>query len=312
MRATEHILVIKLSAFGDFVIALGAMRAIRAHHRDAHITLLTTAPYEKLARTTGLFDDVWIDPRPKWNKPARWLALRKRLNSIPFKRVYDLQRNDRTALYFKLFSPKPEWVGTAKGASHRDTTPKAANEHAFTTHARVLAVGGIDHSEIDTLEWMESDMARFQLPKPYVLIVPGAAPSRPLKKWPAEYYGALCVRLLAKGLHPVIIGSHHERDIAAIIKQHCPDAIDLTEKTSMTDLPALARGAAFCVGNDTGPLHMIGPTGCRCLVLFSSDSDPVRHRPLGSHIDTVFKPDLSDLKPEVVFACLVEKGIKGV
>ena len=36
----EQILVIKLSALGDFVVSLGAMQAIRRHHRDARITLL--------------------------------------------------------------------------------------------------------------------------------------------------------------------------------------------------------------------------------------------------------------------------------
>lgn len=312
MSARPHILVIKLSAFGDFVIALGAMRAIRAHHPDAHLTLLTTAPYESLARSTGLFDDVWIDPRPKWNKPKLWLALHKMLNSVPFTRVYDLQRNDRTALYLKLFANKPEWIGTAKGASHRDTHQKDASEHAFATHARVLSLGGIGQVDIDTLEWMDADISRFDLPDPYVLIVPGAAPSRPLKKWPAAYYGDLCAMLAADGYHPVIIGSRHEKEIAATIKRHCPEIIDLTERTAMTDLPALARGAAFTVGNDTGPMHMIGPTGCKCLVLFSSDSDPVRHRPLGAQIDTLFESDLSDLKPETVFAHLKEKNLSGV
>jgi ADP-heptose:LPS heptosyltransferase len=38
----RKVLVIKLSALGDFVLALAAMRKIREAHRKAHITLLTT------------------------------------------------------------------------------------------------------------------------------------------------------------------------------------------------------------------------------------------------------------------------------
>ena len=39
------ILVVKLGALGNVVLSLGPFAAIRRHHADAHITLLTTAPY---------------------------------------------------------------------------------------------------------------------------------------------------------------------------------------------------------------------------------------------------------------------------
>ena len=51
----RRVLIIKLSALGDFVLALGAMRAIRAAHPKAQLTLLTTPPYEALAKATGFF-----------------------------------------------------------------------------------------------------------------------------------------------------------------------------------------------------------------------------------------------------------------
>ena len=44
----KRILVIKLSALGDVVIAMGAFAAIRAAHPDAHITVLTTRLYVDL------------------------------------------------------------------------------------------------------------------------------------------------------------------------------------------------------------------------------------------------------------------------
>lgn len=302
--APERILVIKLGAFGDFVQALGPMRAIRRHHPHAHITLMTTAPFLALGQACGLFDGIFIDTRPKWNQPKKWMALRNILNGGQFMRVYDLQNNDRTALYFKLMTPKPEWVGAAKGASHRNASPERAAGHAFDGHRQTLARAGIADVPVDTLDWMTGGAAPFDLPHPYALVVPGAAPSRPLKKWPARYYAELCAALVRAGIHPVLIGSDHEKDIAQDILARCPQAVNLTGKTQMTDLPALARGAAFAVGNDTGPMHMIGPTGCKCLVLFSADSDPVKHRPLGTNVHTVFESDLGDLQPARVLEIL--------
>ena len=60
----EKILVIKLGALGDFIQALGPMAAIRKHHPDAHITILTTKPFENFAKDCGYFDEIWLDERP--------------------------------------------------------------------------------------------------------------------------------------------------------------------------------------------------------------------------------------------------------
>ena len=46
------ILVIKLGALGDFVLAMAAMRKIREAHPDDHITLLTTPPFGPLVRNS--------------------------------------------------------------------------------------------------------------------------------------------------------------------------------------------------------------------------------------------------------------------
>ena len=100
------------------------MHAIRRHHPKAKITLLTTKPFENIAKESNYFDNIILDERPKFYQLSQWLCLRKKLNQEKFSRVYDLQNNDRTSFYFKLFSPKPEWVGTVKGASHRNTSPK--------------------------------------------------------------------------------------------------------------------------------------------------------------------------------------------
>ena len=57
----EAILVIRLGALGYLVLSSGPFRAIREHHPDAHIVLLTTQPYEDLARAGGWFDEIWCD-----------------------------------------------------------------------------------------------------------------------------------------------------------------------------------------------------------------------------------------------------------
>lgn len=297
----RRILVIKLGALGDFIQSLGPMAAIRRHHTGDHITVLTTKPFERLARTSGYFDDVWIDKRPKWFDLKGWQALRTRLSDAGFSRVYDLQNNDRTALYLKLFSPKPEWVGAARGASHRNTSPDRTKGTAFAGHVQTLEMAGVAPVEIDRLDWMQGRDLAASLPKPYVLIVAGSAPSRPEKRWPSTYYANLCGRLVARRICPVLIGTKSEEKILSAIHAAVPDAVNLCGQTDFFDIPALASKAAGAIGNDTGPMHLIAPTGCKSIILFSKSSNPVRHAPLGQNVITVQKPALADLRVDDVW-----------
>ncbi len=120
MSRTTGILVIKLGALGDFVQALGPFAAIRRHHRDAHITLLTTAPFVRFAERSGYFDSVWVTTRPGPSQWKAWLDLRRKLKSGRFDRVYDLQTSNRSSFLYHLYwpGPYPEWSGIARGCSH--------------------------------------------------------------------------------------------------------------------------------------------------------------------------------------------------
>jgi len=295
MADKNNILVIKLGALGDFIQALGPMKAIRKHHQDDKITLLTTKPFVKFAEKSGYFDEIWIDERPKWFHVRKWWHLKKEFNNRKFNRVYDLQNNDRTSFYFKLFSPKPEWVGVAPGASHRNISSERTQGQAFDGHVQTLRLAGIENIEIDSMDWIDEDISMLDLNAPYVLIVPGSAPTRPEKRWPAEQYGRLCLELIDKGYLPALIGTEDERDVTSSIKELCPSAHDLTGKTSLFQIVSLGRHAAAAIGNDTGPMHMIAPTGCPTLVLFSKDSNPVRHAPKGDNVLTIQRNSLESL-----------------
>lgn len=293
-KIKNNILVIKLGALGDFIQSLGAMKAIRNHHPDSNITLLTTKPFISLGKQSGYFDSIEIDERPKLLQFKKWMSLRKKLNAPHYMRVYDLQNNDRTGIYFKLFKrPKPEWVGIAKGASHRNTSPERTAGLAFYGHQQTLGFAGIDNVAIDRLDWIDADIDQFNLKKPYALIVAGCAPQHPQKRWP--HYVSLCEELIKKNIQPVLIGTDAESDILDNITTHCDGAVNLCGQTTLNDLPVLARHADLTIGNDTGPMHLIAPTGCKTLVLFSGSSNPKRHAPLGENVTTLQKDNIADI-----------------
>ncbi len=303
---TGGVLVIKLAALGDFVQALGPMRAIRDHHPTARLTLLTTQPFAGLAEATGWFDDIWIDDRPSIWRIGHLRALARRLRGGHFARVYDLQTSDRSSSYHRLFGrPRPEWSGIARGCSHPHANPDRDSMHTLDRQAEQLRMAGIDRVPAPDLSWApDVDPARFGIVPPFALLVPGAAAHRPAKRWPADHYGALAARLAADGVRPVILGTEAERDVARDIVGACPAVRSLLGVTSLLDIAALARHATLAVGNDSGPMHLIAVAGGRCLVLFSGQSDPALCAPRGPAVTLLERPVLADLPIDAVLAAI--------
>jgi len=295
-----RILVIKLSALGDMVLACPAFARIRAAHPGAHITLLTTPPFEAFARASPYFDAVETDGRPE--RASGWLALIRRLRRARFERIYDLQTNDRTNLIFQALRPRPPiWSGVASGCALPHRNPARMAMHSLERHAEQLEDAGIwpdaptrvGTAPAPDLAWAIGPDAA--LPTgPFVLLVPGSSPHRPRKRWPAGRYGELARNLQAAGFAVHILGSATEQGLARTIVDLAPGAVDLTGRTSLIDMVHLARQASVAVGNDTGPMHLIAAAGAPCVVLFSADSNPALSAPRG-RVSTLGADDLATL-----------------
>ncbi len=297
----NKILVIKHGALGDIVLATGPFQAIRKHHPDAHITLLTTKPYMEMMRNSGYFDEIWVDSRPKIYNIFEFIRLIEKIRHAGFSRIYDLQTSERTGWYHKFMpSPKPEWVGTAVGASHRHDTPERTKLHTVERQKQQLAIAGIHEPFTPDLSWLKASIGRFNLPKNFALIVAGGSAHRTGKRWPAHNYGIISTWLATNGVTPVLIGTHSEEIVISTIETICSDTINLLGQTSFAELAELARHARCAVGNDTGPMHIIAITGCPSLILFSQFSDPLLCAPRGKSVKIIHEQVLAKLSPEKV------------
>jgi ADP-heptose:LPS heptosyltransferase len=302
----RRVLVIKLGALGDFVQAMGPAAAIRVHHRDAEITLLTSAPFAALARAAPYFDAVWVDERPGLARPLALFRLRRRLRAGGFDRVYDLQTSDRSSFYFHLMGPgrRPEWSGIARGASHPHANPARDLMHTLDRQAEQLAVAGIEAVPLPELGWAQADLSRLALPPRILVLVPGGAAHRPAKRWPVERFAALARLAVGAGATPVIIGGPAEAALGQAITAAVPAARDLTGGTSFGDIAALGALALHAVGNDTGPMHLLVACGAPATVLYSAASDPALTAPRGPTVTILRRDDLAALGVEEVAATL--------
>ena len=311
-REIKRILGIKLVALGGFVLALAAAKRIREAHPAAHITLLTTPPYEALAKLSPYFNEVWSNGRPTGFD--EWLALVRALRRARFDRVYDLQTSSRSSALRAMLGPfPPQWSGIAVGASHKHRNARRDHMHTLERQADQLHAAGIwpdapiqpgsapppDLSGILSKYKAPRPIAGAPKPRPYALLVPGASEKRPEKRWPAERFGELAARLREEGLDVVIIGGPQESALARTIQKSNGQARDLTGRTDFAQIAVLGARAALAVGNDTGPLHLIAAAGAPSVALFSAASDPALCGPRG-HVAVLQAESLSDLDVDMV------------
>nr|WP_282571961.1 glycosyltransferase family 9 protein [Roseomonas acroporae] len=294
-------MVIKLAALGDFVQAFGPFAAIRAHHPRAEITLLTTPPYAALAGGAPWFDRVWTEGRPRWREFGALWRLLRRLRGSGFSRVYDLQTSSRSSRYRAFLPRRVDWSGIARGASHPHGNPDRDRMHTLDRQREQLEMAGLTHFPEPDLGWLDADLSRFALPPRYTLLMPGASATRPGKRWPAERFAALAAGL---GMPSVVVGTRGEAPLGAAIAQAVPGTLDLTGRTGIPDLAALARGAALAVGNDTGPTHLVAAIGCPTLALFGAESDPALCAPRGRSVAILRHAPLAALEVTAVRAAL--------
>ena len=301
----RRILVIKLGALGDFILATGPFSAIRAAHPHDEIVLLTTAPFAQLGRDCDLFDEVWIDERPSRINLIAIQRLRRRLRGGRFTRVYDLQTSGRSAWYFRLMRGfgRPQWSGVAFGASHPHANHNRNNMHTIERQADQLAMAGIPETPFPDLSWLTSDISRFGLPDRFALLIPGGAAHRPEKRWPAASYREIAGSISDRGVLPLVIGGPDEFDLAAEIAANGV-AKSIAGDTSFADIAEMSRHAAGAVGNDTGPMHIAAICGCPSVVLFSKASNPDITAPRGYDVTILQRDNLADLGVSEVAAAL--------
>jgi ADP-heptose:LPS heptosyltransferase len=287
----KKILIIKLGAFGDLILMLGAIEKIRAYHPEAQITLMTTAPFVALAQTAPYFDRVWEIKRWTYWNFRSWLRFVKKLRRENYDCVYDLQRNDRTRIFYHLSPPalQKNWFG--------DKPPK---------DTRALSIMPDSAFPPPDLSWMDADIAPFHLPEKFVLLVVGCAPQHPKKRWPITHYAEVAKELLQRGYTPVVLGTKSEAAIIEQLTQTVPEVVSLLGKTTFMHIAALARTASGAVGNDTGPMHLIALAGCPSVSLFSGETNAAQSAPKGKNVTVLQSDPIEDITVLTVLETLLK------
>ncbi len=266
----EKVLIIKHGALGDFILAIGTMMTIAKIHPDAEITLMTSSPFVSLGGKMGIFKNYIIDNRGSYFNVREMRRIMHEVTSGCFSYIYDVQGSRRVR---KKYFPVIRWL-----MPHSYTWIDACYDNeCCVVKSHRYSFGHAERKKcvslytLTDLSFLHGENKHFdELPEKYVMLIPGCSPGHPHKRWPVANYCELVRRLEHIGISSVIIGTNAEAEEINAIAASSPMAVSMLNKTSLMDVPDLARRALATVGNDTGPSHMASLAGVPTIAIYDN------------------------------------------
>jgi heptosyltransferase-2 len=263
----RSVLIVKLAAIGDVVMALPMITALRAQESAIRITWVcgtTVAPL--LERVEGIdevvaVDDVAVLSGNRAQKARAVMAGWSALASRRFDLVLTAHSDPRYRMLAALVRARERrWLGE-KGPRPRLVAGRAHSDEY------VRLVTGVDDGRairyappafrVELDAGIAPRLERLA-PRRLVALAPGGArnPARdnPLRRWPLERYAALARLLEAGGDAVILTGGADDAWIRPAFAE--VDAVDLVGATTLPGLAALYARCSAVVTHDSGPMHI--------------------------------------------------------
>ncbi len=301
----ERILIIKLGALGDVIMAEGVMRCIRRHYPNAHITLITEPLYARFMKKAPHFDEVLPYKRlPRWHFASQ-RAIKARLKSGNYDLIIDLQ-NSSHSRRFQSWLQDAFISSTSKYANikyYRDASRRLASREYLREQVETI---GVDMSAgyFSDLTWAAEDVEQIltqnEIQNGFALLVAGSAARHPQKRW--QGFPALVEELRARKIQAVSAPGPDEHDLCAALPATM--LMDGDKFLTLGQLVGLASHCGFVVGNDTGPTHMLAAANTKGVALFGTNHSPAANTGIGEIYQVLEKPSMMDISVQEVIEAI--------
>jgi ADP-heptose:LPS heptosyltransferase len=296
-----RIAVLRALQVGDMLCAVPALRALRAAHPAAEITLIGLPWAQSFARRFARYIDAFaafpgypgLPEQPAdeaagtrrigrffaWARGRRFdLALQLHGSGQVSNRVVARLGARRSAGFFPIGGRCPD---------RRCYLPYPDQAHEIKRCLRLTSFLGCEERG-EQLEFPLHDADRREvagLPeaarlvaRPYVCIHAGARTAT--RRWPPERFAQVADTLAAQGLQIVLTGNGSEAALASRVGALMQrESINLARDISLGALAVVIAQARLLVANDTGVSHLAAALGTPSVILFMA-ADPARWAPL--------------------------------
>lgn len=316
----KKILAIRNDRFGEFLLNIPALRALKESFPQAELSLAVDPYVRDLARCLP-----FVDRTMEWKgqKHGFWEILRK---SLLLKREgFDIAVILNPAKDFNIITALagiPLRAGYDRKwgflLTHKIPDLKhLALKHEVEYNLELVGLVGAK-TENKTLSLSVPDdiisnlVKEFDIRDSHKLVALHPWTSDPFKQWPKERFRELAVRLSAEpGVRVVLVGarqgpSAQEGDLGG----KAAGLIDLIDKTSLVQLAALLKRCRLFISCDSGPMHLSCCVGTPVVALFRSDlpgKSSLRWGPWGAGHTVLERPSLTHISVDEVLARVKEK-----
>ena len=273
----NNILIIKLGALGDLIIATPLIRAIIQSHKNAQIVILTRKTYVS-------FFDGWNGVSLIELTDSSWGATFKTLSTIRktfWNKIYDFQGNRKSRM-LTFFCSAKEKIG-----NHRFPNTIFPNQawnkqiHIFYRMKTLLEMNGIkDISQIPYIEFGEKEKIKITKwlnnnigSKNFVILHAGSNQNRKNKRWP--FFDILAAKLESEGYKVVWVGGSDDKDVNETLSSKV--GINTTGLFSIQELACLGKFAIFAVTNDSAPMHILSSCNIPVFGIFGPSNKNIHH-----------------------------------
>jgi len=282
--SSKKILIVKIGAIGDVVMALPLLTHFRKTESNVHITWVAGKTVEPILKLTQKVDEILtVDEQ----------ALFK---SSVFKRILELTR-----VQAKLAGKRFDMILTG----HVDwryrlitLTARSKDRRFFRRDSqRQCPVPGRYHgceylrlaTNVDDGDLLDTELPQLDLPKspyadhsrPTVVLAPGGAKNilaeDALRRWPIQHYVELAQKLKNQGIEIILTGGATDGWISAYFEGiSCKH---LVGQLNLIELMSLFHDANLLVTHDSGPLHLAKLARGKALGLFGPTNPWEKVRP---------------------------------
>lgn len=310
----KNILVVRNDRFGEFLLNIPALRALRETFKGAKIILVVDPHVRELAEAIPFVDEV-VEGGQKNHSLSDKVKLIGNLRKKSID-IAVLLNPSKEFNIITFFAGIPIRAGYARKCGFFLNLKIKDNKHTGEKHEveynleLVRLVGADTHDFSLSLKIDDSiisglgDYLKCKSYSTIVAIHPWT--SDPVKQWPLENFRELAIKLLGyHKLKVVIVGGNEEADKSReIFAALGPGVLNLTGKTNLLQLAAILKKSKLLISGDSGPVHLACSVGTLVLALFRNDipgKTSKRWGPWGAGHAVIEKRSLSDINVDEVF-----------
>lgn len=273
-NSSRKVILLRLDLIGDCTMFTGAAKEICEHYHDREITVVCLSISRPIFERLGCFDKiVTVDFRPhdiqyrkllstirELRKEKYDILLQPQCSKLPVADIIAaaIICNQRITIETKAGNSTQSWINKTNFLYDQIIPYPRGNVSEFDYYGTF--VREVCNPNYQTTCPSLSYGKQSFIEGNYYVIYPGGSIRQ--KFWPQEYYAKIAEHVYKMtGLVGVMLGVSDEQWVADNIKKSisfptCMSIIDLTGRTSISDVIDIIGNAKFVVTNDTSGVHI--------------------------------------------------------